>query len=71
MNYVWILSASDGETIGVFTKPELAFRSLERLFGRGLVEVLFRQAKLWSIHVRDREVLLCERHRLRSTPISL
>ena len=70
MNYVWPLFDDTGELQGVFKSPGLAFRSLERTHGVGLVRVLHRSAKVWKIRIKSNGMFLCTRWRLLDKPIS-
>ena len=59
------------ELYTVFISPELAFRSLDRFHGFGLVKVIHRGPNLWKISVKSNGVLLCTRWMLHDKPIRI
>ena len=71
MNYIWILSNQHNEVMALFTGPELAFRSLERTYGIGIVKVIVRKAGRWEIRVKGQGVLRCVRRILLDKPVGL
>ncbi len=68
MTYAWTLFDSNDQLMAIFTSAELAFRSLERSHGTGLVKVVHRGPKLWKIHIKGNGVLLCTKWVLLSGP---
>ncbi len=71
MKYVWLLFNQRGELHATFISPELAFRSLERSHGVGLVKVIHRGPGLWKINVKGNGELLCTRWMLHDKPIRI